>query len=97
MTNTNCWQSELTFFQTPAPCSCCLLCLRRGRDKKIEDYKTWLRTLGGAGFHFTLSNFSLAQIVTSSFVERRGSRHVFRSASCAGGGRGRDCDRISSG
>jgi mannonate dehydratase len=47
---------------------------RPGRDKKIEDYKTWLRTLGGAGFHFTLSNFNLAQIVTSSFVETRGSR-----------------------
>jgi mannonate dehydratase len=47
---------------------------RPGRDKKIEDYKTWLRTLGGAGFHFTLSNFNLAQIVTSSFIETRGSR-----------------------
>jgi mannonate dehydratase len=47
---------------------------RSGRDKKIEDYKTWLRTLGGAGFHFTLSNFNLAQIVTSSFVETRGSK-----------------------
>jgi mannonate dehydratase len=45
-----------------------------GRDRKIEDYKAWLRTLGGAGFHFTLSNFNLAQIVTSSFVETRGSR-----------------------
>lgn len=47
---------------------------RPGRDKKIEDYKTWLRTLGKAGFHFTLSNFNLAQIVTSNFVETRGSR-----------------------
>ncbi|HEX4138133.1 MAG TPA: mannonate dehydratase [Bryobacteraceae bacterium] len=47
---------------------------RPGRDKKIEDYKRWLRTLGGAGFHFTLSNFNLAQIVTSSFIETRGSR-----------------------
>jgi mannonate dehydratase len=47
---------------------------RPGRDKKIEDYKTWLRTLGAAGFHFTLSNFNLAQIVTSSFVDTRGSR-----------------------
>jgi mannonate dehydratase len=47
---------------------------RPGRDKKIEDYKTWLRTLGQAGFHFTLSNFNLAQIVTSSFVDTRGSR-----------------------
>jgi mannonate dehydratase len=27
---------------------------RPERDKKIEDYKAWLRTLGGAGFHFTL-------------------------------------------
>jgi mannonate dehydratase len=47
---------------------------RPGRDKKIEDYKTWLRTLGKAGFHFTLSNFNLAQIVTSEFVDTRGSR-----------------------
>jgi mannonate dehydratase len=47
---------------------------RPGRDKKIEEYKTWLRTLGKAGFHFTLSNFNLAQIVTSSFVETRGSQ-----------------------
>jgi mannonate dehydratase len=47
---------------------------RPGREKKIEDYKAWLQTLGKAGFHFTLSNFNLAQIVTSSFVETRGSR-----------------------
>jgi mannonate dehydratase len=47
---------------------------RPGRDKKIEDYKTWLRTLGKAGFHYTLSNFNLAQIVISDFVETRGSR-----------------------
>ena len=47
---------------------------RPGRDQKIEDYKTWLRTLGEAGFHYTLSNFNLAQIVTTSFVETRGSR-----------------------
>jgi mannonate dehydratase len=47
---------------------------RPGRDKKIEEYKTWLRTLGAAGFHFTLSNFNLAQIVTSDFLETRGSR-----------------------
>jgi len=47
---------------------------RQDRDKKIEDYKTWLRMLGKAGFHYTLSNFNLAQIVTSSFTETRGSR-----------------------
>jgi len=47
---------------------------RPGRDNKIEDYKKWLRTLGAAGFHFTLSNFNLAQIVTSDFIETRGSR-----------------------
>ena len=47
---------------------------RPGRDKKIDDYKTWLRMLGQAGFHYTLSNFNLAQIVTSGFVETRGSR-----------------------
>ena len=47
---------------------------RPGRDKKIEAYKTWLRTLGGAGFHYTISNFNLAQIVTSSFIETRGAR-----------------------
>ena len=46
---------------------------RPDRDKKIEVYKTWLRTLGGAGFHYTLSNFNLAQIVTSDFTETRGS------------------------
>jgi len=47
---------------------------RPGRDKKIEDYKTWLRTVGRAGFHYTLSNFNLAQIVLSALVETRGSR-----------------------
>lgn len=47
---------------------------RPGRDNRIEAYKTWLRTLGAAGFRFTLSNFNLAQIVTSEFVETRGSR-----------------------
>jgi mannonate dehydratase len=47
---------------------------RPGRDAKIEVYKTWLRTLGAAGFHYTLSNFNLAQIVTSDFVDSRGSR-----------------------
>ena len=47
---------------------------RPGRDKKIEDYKTWLRTLGKAGFHYTLSNFNMAQIVTSAYTETRGSR-----------------------
>jgi mannonate dehydratase len=47
---------------------------RPDRDKKIEAYKTWLRTLGKAGFHYTISNFNTAQIVTSSFVDTRGSR-----------------------
>lgn len=47
---------------------------RPGRDKRIEDYKTWLRTLGKAGFHYTLSNFNLAQIVLSGLTETRGSR-----------------------
>ena len=47
---------------------------RPGRDKRIEDYKTWLRTLGKAGFHYTLSNFNLAQIVLSGFTETRGSQ-----------------------
>jgi mannonate dehydratase len=47
---------------------------RPGRDRKIELYKAWLRTLGKAGFHYTISNFNIAQIVTSSFVETRGSR-----------------------
>ena len=47
---------------------------RPGRDKKIEDYKTWLRTVGRAGFHYTLSNFNLAQIALSGFTETRGSR-----------------------
>jgi mannonate dehydratase len=47
---------------------------RPGRDKKIEDYKTWLRTIGRAGFHYTLSNFNLAQIGLSGFTDTRGSR-----------------------
>jgi mannonate dehydratase len=47
---------------------------RPGRDQKIEDYKIWLRSLGKAGFHYTLSNFNMAQIVLSDFTETRGSR-----------------------
>ncbi len=56
---------------------------RPDRDKRIEDYKTWLRTIGQAGFHYTLSTFNLAQIVSSGLVETRGSRT-------------RDCDLSSS-
>jgi mannonate dehydratase len=56
---------------------------RPGRDRRIEDYKTWLRILGKAGFHYTLSTFNLAQIVSSGFTETRGSRT-------------RDCDLNSS-
>jgi mannonate dehydratase len=47
---------------------------RPDRDKRIEDYKTWLRTLGKAGFRYTLSTFNLAQIVESGFTETRGSQ-----------------------
>jgi mannonate dehydratase len=47
---------------------------RPGRDRMIAEYQAWLRTLGAAGFHYTLSNFNLAQIVTSDFIETRGSR-----------------------
>jgi mannonate dehydratase len=47
---------------------------RPARDQKIEEYKTWLRTLGQAGFHYTLSNFNMAQIVTSGFADTRGSK-----------------------
>jgi mannonate dehydratase len=47
---------------------------RPGRDQRIEDYKAWLRVLGKAGFHYTISNFNVAQIVTSAFVETRRSR-----------------------
>jgi mannonate dehydratase len=47
---------------------------RSRRDQKIEEYKDWLRTLSRAGFSYTLSNFNLAQIVTTSFSETRGSR-----------------------
>jgi mannonate dehydratase len=47
---------------------------RPNRDKKIEDYKTWLRTLGKAGFHYTISNFNLAQIVMNGLTDTRGSR-----------------------
>jgi mannonate dehydratase len=47
---------------------------RPGSDKRIEDYKTWLRTVGKAGFHYTLSNFNLAQVVLSGLADMRGSR-----------------------
>ncbi len=47
---------------------------RPDRDAKIDNYKTWLRTLGQAGFHYTLSNFNLAQVVTSDFIDTRGSK-----------------------
>jgi mannonate dehydratase len=47
---------------------------RLGRDKKIEDYKNWLRTIGRAGFHYTISNFNIAQIALSGFADIRGSR-----------------------
>jgi mannonate dehydratase len=47
---------------------------RKDRDAKIENYKTWLRTIGRAGFHYTLSNFNIAQNVTSGFTDTRGSR-----------------------
>jgi mannonate dehydratase len=47
---------------------------RKARNQKIEEYKNWLRTLSGAGFTYTLSNFNLAQIVTTSFTETRGSQ-----------------------
>jgi mannonate dehydratase len=56
---------------------------RPGRDKSIEDYKTWIRTVGKAGFHYTLSTFNLAQIVSSGLAETRGSQT-------------RDCDLNSS-
>ncbi|MGA2716731.1 MAG: mannonate dehydratase [Bryobacteraceae bacterium] len=47
---------------------------RPGRDRRIEDYKIWLRTVGKAGFHYTLSNFNMAQIVLSGLAEMRGSK-----------------------
>jgi mannonate dehydratase len=47
---------------------------RPARDQKIEAYKQWLRTLGQAGFHYTISNFNMAQIVTSEYIDSRGSR-----------------------
>ena len=46
---------------------------RPGRDQRIENYKTWLRTLGKAGFHYTLTTFNLAQIVSSGVTDTRGS------------------------
>jgi len=56
---------------------------RPERDKRIEAYKTWLRALGQAGFHYTLSTFNLAQIVSSGLTDTRGSQT-------------RDCDLSSS-
>ena len=47
---------------------------RPGRDKRIEDYKTWIRALGKAGFHYTLSTFNLAQVVSSGLADSRGSQ-----------------------
>jgi mannonate dehydratase len=47
---------------------------RPGRDQKIEAYKTWVRNLGKAGFHYTLSSFNMAQIVSSGFTDTRGSQ-----------------------
>ena len=56
---------------------------RPDRDKRIEAYKTWVRALGQAGFHYTLSTFNLAQIVSSGLTDTRGSQT-------------RDCDLSSS-
>jgi mannonate dehydratase len=56
---------------------------RPGRDRRIEDYKTWLRTIGKAGFHYTLSTFNVAQVVSSGLADTRGSQT-------------RDCDLSSS-
>lgn len=47
---------------------------RPDRDKRIEAYKTWLRALAKAGFHYTLSTFNLAQIVSSGLVDTRGAQ-----------------------
>src|SRR3954453_11186187 len=47
---------------------------RPARDEKIERYKSWLRTIGRAGFHYTITNFNVAQIALSGFAEVRGSR-----------------------
>jgi mannonate dehydratase len=47
---------------------------RPARDEKIERYKRWLRTIGRAGFHYTITNFNIAQIAISGFAEVRGSR-----------------------
>lgn len=56
---------------------------RPDRDKRIEAYKSWLRALGQAGFHYTLSTFNLAQVVSSGMADARGSQT-------------RDCDLSSS-
>ena len=47
---------------------------RPARDQKIEAYKTWLRTIGRAGLHYTITNFNIAQIAISGFAQVRGSR-----------------------
>jgi mannonate dehydratase len=47
---------------------------RPAREQKIETYKAWLRTIGRAGFHYTITNFNIAQIAISGFAEVRGSR-----------------------
>ena len=55
---------------------------RPGRDRRIEDYKSWLRTIGKAGFHYTLSTFNTAQVVSSGLADTRGAQ-------------ARDCDLSS--
>jgi mannonate dehydratase len=47
---------------------------RPARDQKIQAYKDWIRMLGKAGFHYTISNFTPTQIVTSDLKETRGAR-----------------------
>jgi mannonate dehydratase len=47
---------------------------RPERDKRIEDYKTWIRALGKAGFHYTLTTFNVSQVVSSGLTETRGSQ-----------------------
>jgi mannonate dehydratase len=46
------------------------------RDKKIEDFKRWLRITGQAGLGYTVAMFSAAGVLSSGVTEARGASQV---------------------